>query len=148
MFKELLNHIHINFAIASWGLSWILTVMLSNIFCNPILPGEEGYMDYISETSSYCYFYDGIFNSFFSFGDNSFIDLLLFTMLGYLVALLIEIILTIIDYIRFKLIKNPYIKELEINEREQYDLMNALNLQLRQGGFILFFLSNWFVGGI
>ncbi|MDC0441391.1 hypothetical protein OAM41_06485 [Gammaproteobacteria bacterium] len=148
MFKELLNHINTAFAITSWCLSWILTPMLSNILCNPMLPSEEDYLDYISETSSYCYFYDEIFYSFFSFGDNSFIDLLLFTMLGYLVALIIEIILTIIDYIRFKLIKNPYIQELEINEREEYNLLNELSLQVRLGGFILLFLSNWFVGGI
>ena len=148
MFKELANHIHITKAIPSWILSWVLTVMVSNMLCNPMHRLEEGYLEFFYNASPYCQFYNGIYDSFFSFGDNNFINLFLFTLLGYLVALVIEIVLTMIDYIRFKLIKNPYIREQEISDRDKYDLLNELSIQIRLAGFLGFFLCNWFVGGV
>jgi hypothetical protein len=148
MLKELVKHIHIIKAILSWFLSWVLTVVVSNVLCNPMHQRDEGYIEYFYNASPYCQFYDGIYGSFFSFGDNNFINLFLFTLLGYLVALLIEIILTIIDYIRIKFIENPYIAAHEIEIRDGYDLLNELSIQIRLVGFLGFFLSNWFVGGI
>ena len=149
MLEEFKGFFRLEVATLSWVLSWVFIPLISGAFCNPVLMGEKGYWEYYYNASSYCRFYDDIFHSYFSFGNNNFIDLFLYTLLGYFAALVIEIIFTIYLYVRFKLIKNPNIAAKETEDREAaLALHNPLNFQVRIIAFILFFLVTWTIGGV
>lgn len=148
MLKEFRDHINIDTAISAWVLAWLITPFLSNGYCNPRLYVDDDYLEFIDTATPYCKFYGNVFESFFAFGDNNFLDLFLFGLVFYLFACVIEIILTLISFIRTKLIKNIVIIERRSKRYKKAHERNGLLMVLRIFGLIPVIISYWFVGGI
>jgi hypothetical protein len=141
MFKEFRNHINIVTAIAAWVLAWFITPLLSNGYCNPRLYRDDDYFEFIETATPYCKFYGNVFESFFAFGDNNFLDLFLYGLVFYFFACVIEIIQT-------KLTKNIVVIERRRKSLKKSHERNDLLMVLRIFGLIPVIISYWFVGGV
>jgi hypothetical protein len=148
MFKEFRNHINIVTAIAAWVLAWFITPLLSNGYCNPRLYRDDDYFEFIETATPYCKFYGNVFESFFAFGDNNFLDLFLYGLVFYFFACVIEIILTLVDFIQTKLTKNIVVIERRRKSLKKSHERNDLLMVLRIFGLIPVIISYWFVGGV
>ena len=134
MVKKFLNKLHQTGGAIGWHVvSFFLTPMISNGYCNPksiyadLTEREKS--NYVQNLSGYCEYYDGIYSGFFGSGDNSFYELLTFTLLITFVGFLLEVLFSFFT-----------------KDAPNADLSIIEMLQSRFGYFILVLICVWGVG--